>query len=289
MPVRKKMEKLSFLALLIFVIGILLFPLWYDEILPFFGLSLFIGVAFINRSSIQLWIAVFLFNCLFVVWLVSSNLYLEGINNMNPTAHIDFSSFGVKDAFRMIVFNGFYPIFPWISLFLAGMWLGRQKIEVEIVRNRIIIFSLLVGIIIGSLSQVLIKFFETKEVVFGSVSLKDFFETNSTPPVPFFLLATGSISIAVILLSISFVEYIGFKKIKAIVYFGQMPFTMYILHIFAGIFVPKWLKLPEKLPIEILILYAFIFLASSIIFSYLWRKKFKKGPVEYIFSQIAGV
>ena len=79
------------------------------------------------------------------------------------------------------------------------------------------------------------------------------------------------------------------KRLQFLINFGQMPFSIYLFHIVAGLFLPKWLNLPTTLPIEMMVLYAFVFCVGAMVFTYFWRKKFDFGPFEMLLRKITNL
>jgi uncharacterized protein len=271
----------------LFALGLLLYNWWSGDILHFYGGYMHIAafLLFVPKRY-YLWgslIAIIIFHLLLLVIPIETSW--------------DFTIFKYQDFWTPIGFlrntfyNGWNSIFPWLSYFLIGMWLGRINWQDKLTRRNIFI----VGLVIFILIQVLRLL--AKQHYFNPF-WSDYIMSEYFPPFLPFILITISFAFMVI----SICMYIGEKFptsniILALTKTGQMTLSHYVIHLTLGMIIMA--KLTNKhytglledetptLPIYIF-LYSILFYAFSILFSVLWSRKFKNGPLETLMRKISG-
>lgn len=289
-PVRRKRRRLVALGLTLFVTGLCLFPLWHDEFLHPLGLAMMLCSWTITQSSRVIWLLIFGIMLSALLFLVLGYNYHDGWNALNNTAPAYEDILTWRGMSRQLFFYGYYPFFPWAAFFLMGIWLARQSSTNETERNRLIIWAGMIGICAGAMSSFADKFFDGKTVFVGKEEITTYFQASPNPPTMIFLAAAGGLAIVFIMFSTVAATKFGNKKwLLPIIYFGQMPFTVYILHILAGLFLPNWLDLPHLVSVQVMVGYALIFFVSICLFAYFWRKNFAQGPAEWIVLKGLGV
>lgn len=86
------------------------------------------------------------------------------------------------------------------------------------------------------------------------------------------------------------------KFIKLLAKTGQMTLSLYVIHMTIGVLILSLLThktytgFPQtEKPAELLFIltYAALFFALSVMFSYLWSRKFKNGPLEMLMRKIS--
>jgi uncharacterized membrane protein YeiB len=182
-------------------------------------------------------------------------------------------------------------MFPWLSYFLVGMWLGRLNWQEKHIKRNIFVVGLVVFVLIQGLR------FIAKQQIF-SPFWSDYIMAEYFPPYLPFVLITMAFAFMVIASCMFLGErFSGNKLILALQKTGKMTLSHYVLHLTLGMVVLSMLTSKHytglledetpTLPIYIFA-YAILFYLFSILFSVLWCKKFKNGPLETLMRKISG-
>ncbi len=277
----------------LFVLGLLLYTWWPGDILHFYGGYMHIAtfMLFVPKRY-YLWFAlaaIAVYNILqffipiFTGW------------NLETTKYADFwTPIGF---IRNTFYNGWNSIFPWFAYFALGMFLGRLNWQDKKLWKHIFItgFSLLAifkGIrlfIRYDLNNVHRHDFYIK---YWFNIMEDYFPVN----IPFIMITTGwalmVISACLFLAS----KFPTAKFIYLLAKTGQMTLSLYVAHMTIGVLILSVLtrktytgfpqaKNPAELPF--ILTYAVLFFVASVLFSYLWSRKFKNGPLETLMRKIS--
>ena len=271
----------------LFAIGLLLYLWWPADILHYYGgyMHLALLILFVPKKY-YLWaalLAIAIFHLLFVA------IPYETGWNFNTLEYNDFWT--VSGFIRNTLYNGWNSIFPWVAYFFAGMWLGKldwSKLKIQ--RKMFMIgFGLLISIIV-------LQFYASNTTMNKDLLL--YITADYIPPFLPFMLSTFGFA----LMLIAALMFIGGKVennkyAKLFAATGQMTLTHYISHLTIGMIILANISgknytghLSEKAatsPIFIL-LFAVLYFIVSCLFSKLWSKKFKNGPVETLMRKISG-
>lgn len=272
----------------LFALGLLLYNWWEGDILHFYGGYMHIATFllfipkryFIILSFVSVVVHIILF------FIIPIDLGWD-FTNYN---YIDFwSPIGFL---RNTIYNGWNSIFPWISYFLLGMWLGRLDWQIKNTKRNIFIFGLILFISI----QILRQF---AKYGYFSTFWSHFILAEYFPPfLPFMLVTTGFAFMV-----ISICMYIGEKLptnkfIQALQKTGQMTLSHYVIHLtlgmilFAQLFNKNYqnglIQTEEPVSSIYILIYALFFFFISVSFSIFWSKKFKNGPLETLMRKISG-
>lgn len=271
----------------LFALGLLLYNWWSGDILHFYGGYLHFAafLLFITKRYylVGAALAIIIFHVLFMVipietaWDFTSYRYTDF---WTPTGFL-----------RNTFYNGWNSIFPWISYFLLGMWLGRLNWQDFKVKRNIF----LVGLLLFSIVHVL-RFFAEKE--FFDDFWTKYIQAEYFPPFLPFVLVTMGFALMVIPFCMFIGEKFSTSKISlALQKTGQMTLTHYVFHLTIGMIGMAFLTgknytglLEDEPPTGAIyiFLYAFSFYIVSVLFSILWFKKFKNGPLELLMRKISG-
>jgi uncharacterized protein len=271
-------------ALFLFVFGLIYMPLWPADILHYYGLYIVICVLLMNSEAIKLWVAIVL---LVVVYPLILGLINYEIGwNWTINEYVDFWT--INGFLRNLFINGFHPVIPWVAFMLVGIWLGRQDMNDKNHRNSILWVSVVVFVIVQMVSNKLIDM----AVYFIELPIEDaiaIFGTKPMPPMPLFMISGISWSFIIIIICIWLAEKMERKKLlDHLVKTGQMAFTHYILHVVVGVLSAYLIFGENNLSTLHTFLYAISFCVALIVFSVIWLKKFKKGPVSMFMRAITG-
>ncbi|QWG30896.1 DUF1624 domain-containing protein [Bacillus mycoides] len=272
-------------SLFLFILGLLLYVMeWTGDILHYYGVYLFIAALLITvRRTILIWLSI-------IILLAAQYLQLtfnafEGWGGTIPFInYIDFWT--LKGFLRNLLFNGYHPIFPWFSFFLIGMIIGRLDLHNRQIRHRLLLLGLTVTLIIELLSKALTHLFIP---YIGEEASTFLFNTGPIlPNILYVASATGS-AIAILIICLHLTE--KYEKnwfFTSIVQTGQLTLTHYVSHVFIGIGLLILLNRIEYQTLLFVLLFATGFFIFSVLFSVLWRKKFPRGPIEWIMRKLAG-
>ena len=182
-------------------------------------------------------------------------------------------------------------MFPWLSYFLIGMWLGRLNWYDRIIKRNIFIIGLVVFIIIQSL-RLMVRHH------FFNPFWSDYIMAEYFPPYLPFVLVT--IAFAFMVIPICMVigdKFPNNKFILALQKTGQMTLSHYVIHLTLGMVLMAFLTgkhytglLEDEKPTSsiYILTYSIIFYIFSILFSIFWSRKFKNGPLETLMRKISG-
>jgi uncharacterized membrane protein YeiB len=204
----------------------------------------------------------------------------------NTLEYINF--FTIEGFFRNLFINGFHPVIPWVAFLLTGIWVGRIDFKDKKVRKKVLIISIALYAIFKIISVVLVHVFsglspnETSEIEYA-------LGTSPMPPLFFYMVTASSLAVFMITLSIYITEkFADTLLIKQMVSAGQLALSNYFFHVVIGMLGVQLFfgKLEHAFSMEFTVAYACIFNILSVVFSYYWRKRFNRGPLEYLMRKI---
>jgi uncharacterized protein len=267
----------------LFLVGMVLYIVgWTGDILHYYGVFMFIASFFITASNKTIIIICSLFGLMAQIMQVTNN-YLKGWNHDKP--FIEYTDFWtVEGFFRNLLFNGYHPLFPWICFFLIGMLIGRLELTNKVIVKKMGIIFLILLILSEFISKVLLH---SSLRLLDLESASYLFQTGPIPPNLFYLISNTSSAVLVVAISIYVTrKFSGNGFINALVKTGQLTLTHYVSHVFVGIAILILLNRVENQTLEFSLIFSSLFFVGSILFSVIWRKKFKRGPIELIMRKL---
>ncbi|MDI9364376.1 MAG: DUF418 domain-containing protein [Flavobacterium sp.] len=271
----------------LFAMGLLLYNWWSGDILHYYGGYMHIAALLLFVSKrYYLWaalVAIIVFHILLLYIPITTSWDFTNFQ------YLDFWT--LRGFLRNTFYNGWNAIFPWIAYFLVGMWLGRLNWQNKSIQRNIFI----IGLVIFTIIQVLRLL--VKQQYFNPFWSNYIMAEYFPPYLPFILVTMGFAFMA-----ISTCMYIGEKFsnsniINALVKTGQMTLSHYVIHLTLGMLILAKLTnkhytglLENETPTQPIYIfgYAILFFVCSIVFSVLWSKKFKNGPLETLMRKISG-
>lgn len=272
---------------LLLLMGLLVYNWWAGDILHFYGGYMHIAVLLLFVRARTYWIlaiaAVVIFHLLLFV------IPIEQGWDFVTFRYVDFWS--VPGFLRNTFYNGWNSIFPWISYFLVGMWLGRLDWRKRSTKGKIFIGGFL-GFVLIQIMRALMRN-GILDTSWNNYLMAEYFPAY----LPFIL-----VTMAFAFMAISTCMFLGEKfaenkVILALQKTGQMTLTHYIFHLTLGMIILARLTgkgytglLEDEVPTSPL--YIFVYAAAiymlSIVFSVMWSRKFKNGPIEMLMRKISG-
>lgn len=184
---------------------------------------------------------------------------------------------------RNLFFNGWHPVIPWLAFLLFGIWLARLNLRGKIVQWALIGFGGLVLMFVSQSSKYIMTFTSMIDP-----ELPLLFSTSPIPPLPFYMLAGASFACVVIGLCLRVESYL--RRLGILAMFsktGRQTLTLYIAHIFIGMGLLQALDKIENQSSNAALVAAIIFCAASLIYTSMWSKYFKHGPLEMLMRKFS--
>ena len=271
----------------LFALGLLLYNWWPGDILHFYGgymhvaaFLLFVPKRFYLWGSL---VAIAVFHVLLLLIPIATSW--------------DFATFKYLDFWtplgflRNTLYNGWNSMFPWLAYFLVGMWLGRLDWQQKFAKQRVFLVGLAVFVLIQGLRLLV------RQHIF-SPFWSNYIMAEYFPPYLPFVLVTMAFALLVIPVCLYIGErYPTNRLILALQKTGQLTLSNYVIHITLGMLLLSQLTgkqytglLVVQKPISpaCILAYSIVFYIVSIIFSGLWRRRFKNGPLEALMRKISG-
>ena len=267
-------------------LGLLLYSWWPGDILHFYGGYMHIAVflLFVPKKY-YLWAAlsaILIFHLLLEVVPIGESWNFETFQYADFWTPIGF--------LRNTIYNGWNSIFPWISYFMVGMFLGRLNWHQKATKTTIF----LIGMVLFALFEGLRYF--AKQNLFDDYWTNYIMSEYFPAYLPFVIITTGFALMVISVCMFLADQFPTNKIINSLVKTGQMTLSFYVLHVTLGMLIFSWLtnkiytgyltqQAPEK-PAFILV-FACCFYIFCVIFSLLWTKKNKNGPLETLMRKIS--
>ncbi|MBL4660296.1 MAG: DUF418 domain-containing protein [Alcanivoracaceae bacterium] len=271
-------------GLLLVVIGLAYSPIWVADILHFYGFYFLIAAMIFTISNRKLLMVSVFVTLLFPLLMMLFD-YDKGWDWSSFTYHGFWTFDGMV---RHIFFNGFHPVFPWAAFLVFGMWLGRQDLTVNKVRNKLFLYASMIWLFTETGFYWLRHSFTGLNSI--SLSAEDarlLFSTSIIPPFPQYILAAGSLAVMVIMSCLYISErYSKNKLILSLYQTGQLALTLYVAHVIIGMGFLDAINSLKNQTIDFSLFSTLVFCLTGMIFSVLWLKHFKTGPLEWIFRKI---
>jgi uncharacterized protein len=273
-------------AMFLFVLGLLLFVWWPADILHFYGGYMKIAalLLFVPRTYL-LWAAaaaVVIFHVLFLI------IPFESGWNFDTLQYVDFWTIG--GFLRNTLYNGWNPIFPWLAYFLVGMWLGRLDWQQSKTPLRIGGIGLAIFLLTAAVQAA-----AQQEGV--PPDLRDIILADYLPPFLPFMTGTTGAAMMLIAICIAICRRLPTSQLlEALTSTGQMTLTHYVVHLTAGMLLfAAWANRPLELALNkgnalsptTVLLFSLLWFVGSVVFSYVWKKRFQHGPLEGLMRRVS--
>ncbi|MCG8429410.1 MAG: DUF418 domain-containing protein, partial [Chromatiales bacterium] len=267
-------------AAFLLVIGLLNMLIFDADILHYYAFYFLFGALLLSLSASGLAAVVLLVNLAFLVMTLLLD-YDAGWNWDDLT----YQGFWTPVGFvRNLFFNGWHPVFPWLSFLLFGMLLSRFSLAEKSTHGWMVIGGVFVVALAEWVSSQLSPVLTVvhPELVYLAA-------TAAIPPTPLYILSgmgIASVVIGLCLLSASWLSRIGLLAIVSPA--GRQTLTLYIAHIILGMGVLDGLGLLGGQSIESALVAASVFCAATVVYALFWSRYFKHGPIETAMRRIAG-
>lgn len=272
-------------GLLLVVIGLMYTPIWEADILHFYGFYFLIAAAIFMVSGKALLFISAIIMLLFPLLM----LFFDYGKNWNWSTLTYENLWSLDGMVRHIVFNGFHPVFPWAAFLVFGMWLGRQDLSQKLIRNRLLVASLITLVVTECSFYFIRAALEDGNALGLTTGAVNFlFSTSIIPPLPQYIISASSSAVIVLVGCLYFSEEFPESNINQWLYkTGQLSLTLYVAHVIIGMGVLESIGRLEDQTIDFSLFSSLVFCVCGICFSVLWLKYFKLGPLEWLFRKVA--
>jgi hypothetical protein len=197
-----------------------------------------------------------------------------------------------REAGRYLFFNGWHPVFPWVSLVLAGMLVGRADLTSLRVQGAMVVVGV-VGYL--GLEQLLPWLQEANPLDLSQREIRTMTGTDSwvmfgTTQGAYALSAacTSAAAIGVCLFAADRAR--GTRALRWLGNAGRFALTLYLLHIWLGMNVQRWIgwAADDGPGIERVWIFSLAFMGFGVAFANLWLRGFGRGPFEALMRRVTG-
>lgn len=277
----------------LFTLGLLLYNWWPGDILHFYGGYMHIAafILFIPRRY-YLWSAFFA-----VVIYNILQLFIPIFTSWN-LATTQYADFWTPIGFlRNTFYNGWNSIFPWFAYFGIGMFLGGLNWQDKKLWMRLFIVGFSLLAVFKALRLFILYDYDNIHrhqfyIKSWFYLMEDYFPAN----IPFILITTGWAFMVISLCMYIGNKFLTSKIIRLLAKTGQMTLSLYVFHMTIGVLLLSFLthttytgliQKDSPTALSFIMIYAVLFFAFSVLIGYLWRLKFKNGPLEILMRKIS--
>lgn len=284
---RKSLLKRSFIF---FIIGLINTTVWQADILHFYSMY-FLAAAFIFTYSTR---------SLIIIASVLPLIFVALLFIFDYNANWDFDDYHyhnmytIKNMIYHLFFNGYHPVFPWLTFLIIGMILARLDIQNPKIQRKLILITLIVFFITEAFTYTIRQIATSFATQIPKTELPQYQEileiitTNPMPPLPMYIISASASAICIITLCIILAQKYADNPVLAPLYStGKLALTLYIAHIIIGLGAIEQFGLLNDQSIQTTLIAAAIFIILSIVFSHIYLKIFRHGPLEALFRKIA--
>lgn len=187
---------------------------------------------------------------------------------------------------RYLLWTGGYPLVGWVGFVLVGLWLARLRLGDQAVQ-----LSLLFGGVLVMLSQPVLASARVElgprslDVAGGLATMVD--GTAHSNRTAWYVLATATAIAVIAACLLATASPRGERLLWPLAALGQMALTAYLAHLVIGEeLVWDWQEASDpSLAAQLLV--ALATFLSLMVAATLWRRRFRRGPVEALLRAIA--
>jgi uncharacterized membrane protein YeiB len=261
---------------------------WDGEILHCYGIFITAGTLLLFAPASVLW-------SLIVVLNIGSIAMLLGLNNSDrwnydvgwDWANLTRTDFWTPEGFiRGLVYNGWFPIFPWLGFLLAGIWMGRMDLRGRTVRLHCMFWGGAVALASEAASWVMVNHIAPRLFDMPYELANAAFGRECLPPNPFFSLQAGAGAIFLIALCLETADRFGDSRwLRPWIIFGQYALSVYIGHVILFIDPILLIGFTDKsLSVAVPVGIAAILLSLALCLA--WNRRHARGPLETMIRRL---
>jgi uncharacterized protein len=278
--INRKRSSLLKRSLFLLVIGLFNFfisPI--SDILHFYAFYLALGACLLTFSSSSLWlVTAAAVTCRPLVFMIFG--FIKSWD-LSPSAGGGFWNF--SGTIGHILFNGCFPLVPWMAFITVGMWLGRQDFSDRFLRKKILLAG--VGAVVSAESLSRVAMYLSSSLPLGP-HLEKFlpiFRIIPWDPMPLFMISATGTALVVIAFIMQLADKYGNSRwILPFTSVGQVTLSLYVTHSIVGTIL-LWVLEEFDLEPRLFSLWASLFFYLVALFlARRWLNHFRKGPLEIL-------
>ncbi|AZV77218.1 DUF418 domain-containing protein [Parasedimentitalea marina] len=271
-PASLMLRRVAFL----FVLGLANLTIFEADILHFYALYFAAAIPFVSAPNRWLWAGIAVVMALSLCAQLILNY--EAGWNWDTLHYADFWT--ISGFLRHALYNGWHPVFPWLSFLLFGMWIGRLALSTKGVQLHLAIW----GTVAAALALIPGWLIDDPEVI-------DLINTTSIPPGPFYIIAGCGSAAAVIGLILLLHPILNrLRMAQWLAPAGRQSLTLYAAHILLGMGTLEALGwLDGSLTAPQILWISLVFCLACLIYTCLWGLKFKRGPLEMMMRRLTEI
>jgi uncharacterized protein len=271
---RLTLLKRSFFLLVIGLFNFFISPI--SDILHFYAVYIAIGACLLTLSNRSLAV-------LALATITARPVIMIGFEVVKSWDFNTVAGTGIWNVPGVIghfLFNGCFPVIPWMAFVMVGMWIGRRDLSDHYLRKKILLIGIGAVAFSESVSRVFIHVSSWAQL--DPKGLLPWFGIAAGDPTPLCMLSAMGTALVVISLSMMLADRCGNARwLNPHIAVGQTALSLYVAHIIVG---NLFLKAIETHEMELLFFPVWgtiVFYTSALLFSYYWTKRFRKGPLEF--------
>lgn len=270
-------------AAFLFGLGFLDSFLWPGDILHFYAAYLLAAAALLAAPG---WV---LPPCAAASILAFAGLFwfLDWSKGWDWEAFTYLGQWRPEGLLRHLLFNGFHPVFPWISFLIGGMWLGRGDLSSKRLRAGLLAGGIAVAVAAEVASPPLMAWAAShggEEAEWCAL----FFGTQSMPPAPLYIASGGGSALALIALCLEAADRLPGRALGVVATGGRCALSLYAAHVLFGLAPIGLLGFDEGRSLGLALSLAAGFYAAALLGATLWCGRFQRGPVELLMRRWTG-
>lgn len=271
----------------LFALGLLLYNWWSGDILHFYGGYMHVAafLIFLPRKYFLMIAA-----CVLVIY----HLLLAVIP---VDTGWDFTIFNYTDFWtpigflRNTFFNGWNSMFPWLTYFLAGMWIGGINWQDKSNLRRLFFFGMILFLTVQGLRYYMQQ--QGHDSYWFDYVMAEYFP----PYLPFMAVTMGFACMVIPICMMMGDSYRENPIVRALQKTGRMTLSLYVFHLTVGMLLfgflfnknyTGYLEDEEPSSSVIILLFSVVFYLLSVVLSQLWSRRFSHGPLEMLMRKISG-
>ncbi|HIP23542.1 MAG TPA: DUF1624 domain-containing protein [Rhodobacteraceae bacterium] len=260
-------------AAFLMVIGLLNMLIFDADIIHYYAVYFLFGALFLRANLPTLITAIIALNLIALTLLLG----LDFDSGWNWDTY-QYSDFWTLSGFtRNLFYNGWHPVFPWLSFLLFGLILARLDLSAKAIQLRLIAWGLSIWAAAEILSAAL------QAWAGGAAELVILVQTSPVPAVPLYIIAGAGAASTVIGACLLLGD-----RLRPLAVTGRQTLSLYFGHIFIGMGVMQATGLLAQPPLWQAVVASLLFTLLAVIYANIWVRIADRGPVEAIMRRIAG-
>jgi uncharacterized protein len=271
-------------ALFLFMLGWLFFPIWPADILHYYGLYLAVGAIVLFAPGRHLLVLAGAAVALSLLFTVSFDYFANW--DLDDYSYERITS--VDGFVRNLFLDGFHPVIPWVAFYLFGMWLGRTDLRDPAWRKALAVRAAVTVFAAEAAGWIVLGPKGSSLEDLDDASWRWLFSVEPIPPLPLYIAAGAATAVLVIVGSVWLGEHLSPALSEPLVATGQLALTIYVAHVLVGMGVLDEIGRLEDQSLTWAVGTGLLFSAVAILGSWAWRRRFDRGPLEWLMRRVAG-